>query len=308
MIHLGNKGFAISSIVYSILILFIILLSSTLTLLSGRKTVLDKSKNEIMKKVDSMEMESSEVHNYTTNGLVIHYDGIQNTRSGTHNASATRWENLVSPSHDGVLNGFTTNSWVEGKGLSFDGIDDFVNMGLFDTVNPGVTLEIVVKYPNIKNTYSLISNYDNGGYALEHQYDLPLIDSDDNIYQDHSGYGNNALTLYNQTTSTLNTLASPYESKANQLYTITSVIDNEGKKIYLYENGEQYSVVMSSLNLAPPQNNTKLAIGARLTGDTPVSALPQFLNGTVYSVRVYDRPLSNLEVYKNHSVDQKRFS
>ncbi len=45
---LNNKGFAISGIIYSILLLFLIILSGLLTMMSSRKIVLDKIKNDIL--------------------------------------------------------------------------------------------------------------------------------------------------------------------------------------------------------------------------------------------------------------------
>lgn len=45
---MNNKGFAISSIIYSILILFIILVFGILSILGSRKIVLDKLKNNVM--------------------------------------------------------------------------------------------------------------------------------------------------------------------------------------------------------------------------------------------------------------------
>lgn len=46
-IKLNNKGFAISSIMYLILIVAIILLTLSLSILSSRKLILDKVKNEV---------------------------------------------------------------------------------------------------------------------------------------------------------------------------------------------------------------------------------------------------------------------
>ena len=43
---LNNKGFAISTVMYMILIMAVILITLTLTLLSSRKLMLDKSKQE----------------------------------------------------------------------------------------------------------------------------------------------------------------------------------------------------------------------------------------------------------------------
>ena len=48
---LNNKGFAISSIMYIILVLAVILIALTLAILSSRKLILDKLKNEALKNI-----------------------------------------------------------------------------------------------------------------------------------------------------------------------------------------------------------------------------------------------------------------
>ena len=49
---LQNKGFAISGIIYSILILFLLLLFSILSIMGARKMVLDKLKNDVMNELN----------------------------------------------------------------------------------------------------------------------------------------------------------------------------------------------------------------------------------------------------------------
>lgn len=52
---LNNKGFAISTIMYMILIMAVILITLTLTLLSSRKLILDKAKQEARDNINSVE-------------------------------------------------------------------------------------------------------------------------------------------------------------------------------------------------------------------------------------------------------------
>ena len=61
MRKMGNKGFAISGIVYSILILFVLLVVATLAILSGRKVVLDRTKKDIIEKMDEQDNERLDV-------------------------------------------------------------------------------------------------------------------------------------------------------------------------------------------------------------------------------------------------------
>lgn len=50
---LNKKGFAMSSMIYSILILFILLIFCILGILASRKLVLDKLKNKVLAEINS---------------------------------------------------------------------------------------------------------------------------------------------------------------------------------------------------------------------------------------------------------------
>ena len=52
---LNNKGFAISTMIYMILILAVILIASALSILSSRKLVLDKIKTEVEESINKNE-------------------------------------------------------------------------------------------------------------------------------------------------------------------------------------------------------------------------------------------------------------
>ena len=52
---LNNKGFAISTIMYMILIMAVILITLTLTLLSSRKLILDKTKHVAIENIYSVQ-------------------------------------------------------------------------------------------------------------------------------------------------------------------------------------------------------------------------------------------------------------
>ena len=49
---MNKKGFAVSGIIYSILILFLILIFSILSILGSRKLILDKLKNDVMNEIN----------------------------------------------------------------------------------------------------------------------------------------------------------------------------------------------------------------------------------------------------------------
>ena len=52
VLKLNNKGFAIASILYSIMVLFLVLLLSILGMLGSRKATLDKNKKDIVSELN----------------------------------------------------------------------------------------------------------------------------------------------------------------------------------------------------------------------------------------------------------------
>ena len=62
-LKLNNKGFALSGIIYSILILFLVLIFAVLTVLGSRKLILDKLKNDVMNELNNSNNVQEEVPN-----------------------------------------------------------------------------------------------------------------------------------------------------------------------------------------------------------------------------------------------------
>ena len=73
----NNKGFAISSIMYLILVITIILVSLTLALLNNRKLILDKIKIDVLNKINEENFYDASKIVVELNGLVpVIYDGV----------------------------------------------------------------------------------------------------------------------------------------------------------------------------------------------------------------------------------------
>lgn len=52
--HLNNKGFAISSVLYLALILFLILIVALLAMMGSRKNILDKMRNDAYNNINDI--------------------------------------------------------------------------------------------------------------------------------------------------------------------------------------------------------------------------------------------------------------
>ena len=80
---LNNKGFAISTIMYMILIMAVILITLTLTLLSSRKLILDKAKQEARDNIYNVETVSYRETLNILKNEAISYLSNNNLQNGT---------------------------------------------------------------------------------------------------------------------------------------------------------------------------------------------------------------------------------
>ncbi len=245
----------------------------------------DKAGNGTYQKVNLTAVAADET-DYVQNGLVIQYDGINNTGNG-HSNTVSVWKNLVSNNYDGILKDFSLNSssgWTS-NGLKFDGIDDWVSIGELNL--PKVTIEAVVKYDAIgSGEMDIVSNIEVGGYSLH-------------FYNPHNGFALylSDLNGYYRTKSSNNVVV-------NKNYSLSGSYDNV--KAILYENGKKVeNAIYDTISL--PRHSTILALGTNPTGNTPDYDMNEFLNGEILSVRIYNRALLDEEVKQNYRIDKIRF-
>ena len=94
--------------------------------------------------------------------------------------------------------------------------------------------------------------------------------------------------------------------KLNQIYSMSTGIDNQ--KMYFNEN-EKYTNIKNTIILKGPENDTMFVLGTN-----PNGTIEDLLEGEtrtnmeVYSVRIYDRCLTQEEVKQNYENDKKRFN
>ena len=103
---MNKKGFAVSGIIYSILILFLILIFSILSILGGRKLILDKLKNGVMNELNDEVFElayrdrsGANRPELLSNMIPIRYDGTNwvyaNINEEWYNYETQEWANAV---------------------------------------------------------------------------------------------------------------------------------------------------------------------------------------------------------------------
>ena len=216
------------------------------------------------------------VQTYVTDGLIARWDGIDNTANG-HDASATTWEDLVGNYDIAVPSGNAT--WTS-DGLVFSGSQarNIKSSSVWSAMD-NTTIEIVA-IPSEART-CVVGQFDmsnNGTYSKAFM-----------MYSDNTvGFiGQNAATYSNS------------ESELTDIKHMVSVYSGHNVVKALI-NGDQLS---ASANTHSMRHNTSYI----LLGDQDASANYAF-KGTIKSIRVYNRQLTDAEIAQNYAVDVDRFS
>ena len=216
---------------------------------------------------------------YVKSGLILHLDGLDNTKNG-HNNSTNVWEDLSGNNNNGTIKGA---SWLN-DGLYFDGVDDWVPIKELNY--PEVSLEVVFKDNSIPDNshHYMFCNMEQGGYGLGNNGSNGLVGQVcvNNEYQ--------YLSIDNFDSTIKNTL------------TITS----NGKESKLYLNGNlEKSIIVENGIIGYPINNTIMALGTNPEGSTNIKA--ESYKGNIFSARMYNRVLTEQEIKNNYEIDKSRF-
>ena len=253
---------------------------------------------------------------YAKNGLLLHYDAINNTGEGDdkHSATATTWKDLSGNGNDGTLQNFDTtdeSGWKDSY-LKFDGVNDTVDTGL-----PGAT------------TFTSDDNY-----TLEIAFNMNEVTAQGNQYEEGDtsvifgsiywcGYGifwrtgsTNAYDLYvghrYVEITNVSTMEWLYKRITNvrQKNIVTQVYNRSNNKLFMYLNGEKVGEddmlieYDKEYDVAEHMGNIMINNAKTFNGN-PRSV---YSNMNVYSVRIYDRALAESEAKINQEVDRKRFN
>ena len=222
-------------------------------------------------KINSYGDENSD--NYVQDGLVGWYDGFNNTGEN-HNYETGTWTDLTGNNTTGAtISGAT---WTP-NGLSFDG-DDIVNMNTIlmpETAN--FSIEIVCSLnKNSTGQYYILGQ--NSSSAPAYRVGM--------LYDPTNGLGVFS-SMYNQYTS--------YKPKVDEKVAIT--YRRNGTNLDMWINGNKL-MENSIENFKIYQTNTILGRWGTKS---------YYLNGVIYSVRNYNKALSDTEIQQNYNVDKLRF-
>lgn len=225
---------------------------------------------------------------YVSNGLMCLYDGEYNSEFGKSKKTKT-WYDLSKNNNNATLKNFDfnkTSGWT-GNSLLLDGKNDWVSMQKI--YNNNMTVEIALKILNEKDGKKLyvIDNYESGGMGIEKNtsgYMLGAVNVDGSYY---TALSNNKIN-------------------DNKKYSLT--LQYDGSNILYRENDIKYNTYAEG-RIKEPINSTRFALGVNASGENydNMESSEAFNNFEVYSVRIYNRALTDEEISQNYNVDKERF-
>ena len=205
-------------------------------------------------------------------GLVLHWDGVCNTKSG-HDAAATVWEDLSGNGADLALSELSGDNYWTGEGFHLKNTAYSTPQCLQDTINGSAfTLEMVVDdYILYGNSFGTLLSSENDSFSVFHR-------ASNGIWEFKNGN--------NQNRPKLNDVAALLQGST------VSIVFTAGAESTVYVNGE------AAASWTPAG-----AIGAsgwmRLGHDDDTRKFEAVFR----SVRLYDRALSQEEVQANYACD-----
>ena len=242
------------------------------------------------------------VSGYVQNGLIAHWDAIDNVGTGVHDASATTWKDITGLHADMVFPNGTLigeNYYDMKKDGVSGGTGGYVtNIADIATaiMNKACTVEIVCDFRSQVEDGTLFCCYESiaskrilwvrsskGGYTVDANGCIGAAE-----YCWNGGIGNN----FKIDNGCLN---------EPRIYAIRC----NGSAAKIYRNGIDTSKSISSSGLASVDaSKAWFCIGRRYAASSPSSAVADM---KVYAVRVYNRVLSPAEIMINAKTDDSRF-
>ena len=254
---------------------------------------------------------------YVTEGLVLRYDGIENTRAG-NNPNATVWEDLSGNENDGIFsNAMVSNQnditslskgyySPEEKGYVFLHNDAYIrsknNIGISGDAN--FTVEVVVEQ---------WSNNKSSGYSIGTNHRAPLWFGNSNAIMGGSAQP----VISGERWIGIDGMNSGLYSEAkdhNFINNVTSLSFRKIKKGVInaketdaaeaFYNGNFTTLAVSSGTLQFNILNSQAEVGRAWQW----GGQNRTFYGSIQSIRIYDRVLTDEEVQINFKTDKERFN
>ena len=222
--------------------------------------------------------------NLTSSNLVLHLDA-SNTKS--YSGTGNTWYDLSGYGNNGTLNnGVLYNSY--GGFFELDGSNDYIEIPHSTSLNIGTgtsaTIEIVYDAYNFSTASSLIAKRSSD---VSTATDYMIFNSTDLYWLtgDSSGTGNSLVT-------------SSFKENRN-IQTISATINSSSTNKKIYKDGNQ--VISATYASKVASNSASVFLGKHFGSGF-------YFNGRLYSVKIYNRELTDVEIAKNFQANKLKFS
>ncbi len=217
--------------------------------------------------------------NIVTDGLLLAYDaGSERSYSG----SGTSASNIIDSSTGTLVNGVAFNS-ANGGYWEFDGTDDYISIANANspqfTANQAFTISYTLKLNSVSGGFW--TPVMKGGFGQS--YGHLILNDDLLVYTD-----NDSSPEY-----TANNI---FTNDANKWVFVTQTYD--GNRIYVYRNGELFA--QSGTGIGFTTSTATLYFGS-------TNSTGYYLDGSMATVKMYNKALSAAEVLQNFNAQKSRF-
>lgn len=235
-----------------------------------------------------------------TDGLVLNLDAGDTL---SYPGTGTDWFDLTSNNNDGTLINGTSYVSDNGGSISFDGVNDVVQINDDDSLSFGDSIndapfsfEMWVKFDSIQSTglTGLISK-DSSGSNREWVLGLENSQKHFRLYLKNLGAGNQQsidATNITVTTNTWYNVTATYDGRGGSLA-------YQGLKIYINGVEGTYGNIQQDSYTAMSNTTSIVRLGWYSNG--------KYLNGKVSNSRIYNKELTSSEVLQNYDALKGRF-
>ena len=222
---------------------------------------------------------------YNTDGLLLLLDGINNTRNG-HSTTTTTWEDLSGNNNDftkldSALNAIWSNNSFVGDTKNRTMV---LNKAILKNSNE-CTVEVCYDIPKLRDYYWVFQNRQNSN-------------SKGNGFQFPVSSTGRAIDIYNS------------KGEHNSLSYITDLNKKtmafalDANNVTFSDNGQFYNEDIEEGIINSVMQRDFYSIGSAY----PWSGTNYSFKGNIYSIRVYNRKLSEDELKNNYEIDRSRFN
>ena len=257
---------------------------------TASNTMAEATRNEMAMMDEYVETIYDETTNeYITEGLILHLDGINNTRNG-HSTTTTTWEDLSGNNNDFTKLSSASNAiWSDNSFVGDETNRTLVlNKAILENATEA-TVEVCYDVPNLKDHYWVFQNRQ--------------VDQPPNGFQFWINSKSRRIRLW-KNNSIYNSLTNAKGSNTTYLEKMTMAFAVDSNKVTFSENANFYYEDTIEGVIPSIMERNYYSISNRYPWQSPGLCL----KGNIYSIRVYNRKLSEEELTKNFYVDKERFN